>query len=698
MNTTLGRARFVAYILISAFCAAWTICAGQDASWDFIHYHVYAGFSAIHDRISQDFFPAGPQSYFNPYVYVPAYWLTQTSLPTWAAAGLLALGQSVVGWIAFELSWALRMRDRDPSWARIGVATLLGLASPILLAQLGTGYADVTSGIFVLGAVWALVRGVADGRLRYAALAGLLVGAATVLKLSNAIFGLAIGISMLLTTSDGLRQGIRQAGTYGLAGALSAAVFGAPWALKLWAHFRNPVFPFLNSWFRSDAFPTDTAGKHMRFVPEGVVDALLRPLKMALPNSGIYVEAPLPDPRYAAVFLAVLVFLGVWAVRSRRSPEAAPFLIRRTPLLAATLVFLVSWALWLWTSGNGRYLAPMTILVGILAAQIWDRATAGRVRPYWYGIAALVLVHGVGLSLGSKLRWNSGPWGSKWLNIEVPAELTRTPYLYLGTDLSSASALAPWVHPASSFVHVNGQSPMALDGPGGRQLATLLQRYQGRIRMVGLMFDRPTPKTLKAAESGFQYRVARLGLRLDISDCEAVRLQVHENLKIESLSTEQRYNRNGEYYAACKVVPAPELRAKYEQEVKVPNRIFDDIERRCPGLFSPRRPVTEQVGSKTWWRYYVATDMRLMVADKEILYIDTYRLGPAITLGTVENWLAGKGSVHCGLRYVPIAAVYPHVNALGLTAPAASPASAGASPASQVSRKTSTQSEPKPAN
>ena len=34
---------------------------GKDMASDTLSYHVYAGFSALHDRFSQDYFAAGPQ-------------------------------------------------------------------------------------------------------------------------------------------------------------------------------------------------------------------------------------------------------------------------------------------------------------------------------------------------------------------------------------------------------------------------------------------------------------------------------------------------------------------------------------------------------------------------------------------------------------------------------------------------------------
>jgi hypothetical protein len=44
---------------------------GKEMAWDMLNYHQYGSFGAVNDRFGQDYFAAGPRSYFNPYAYVP---------------------------------------------------------------------------------------------------------------------------------------------------------------------------------------------------------------------------------------------------------------------------------------------------------------------------------------------------------------------------------------------------------------------------------------------------------------------------------------------------------------------------------------------------------------------------------------------------------------------------------------------------
>src|SRR6185312_12870362 len=94
--------RFLVYAsctLVAAF-ASWLL--GKDMQWDTLHYHLYAGFSALHDRFGRDYFAAGEQSYLNPYIYVPFYLLATSGLPALTVATVLAVIQSAILWLSYE--------------------------------------------------------------------------------------------------------------------------------------------------------------------------------------------------------------------------------------------------------------------------------------------------------------------------------------------------------------------------------------------------------------------------------------------------------------------------------------------------------------------------------------------------------------------------------------------------------------------
>src|ERR1700709_234631 len=59
-------------MIASAF---YTWIQGQDANWDWQNYHEYNVWAVLNNRYGTDVLPAGFQTYFNPAVYFPAYYL-----------------------------------------------------------------------------------------------------------------------------------------------------------------------------------------------------------------------------------------------------------------------------------------------------------------------------------------------------------------------------------------------------------------------------------------------------------------------------------------------------------------------------------------------------------------------------------------------------------------------------------------------
>src|SRR3984885_21647 len=128
------RVRIVVYVACALISIATNFFLGKDMSWDMLNYHVYAGFSALNDRFAQDYFAAGPQSYFNPYAFVPFYLLVKLGLPGLVVGTVLAMVQSVVLWITYELACCVCPPGGRKERLLFGLsATVLALMNPVLL-------------------------------------------------------------------------------------------------------------------------------------------------------------------------------------------------------------------------------------------------------------------------------------------------------------------------------------------------------------------------------------------------------------------------------------------------------------------------------------------------------------------------------------------------------------------------------------
>src|SRR4249919_3805390 len=69
--------------------AVYTWFVGEDVNWDWQNYHEYNVWAVLNGRYDTDAVPAGFQTYFNPVVYFPYYYLRHL-LPS--PSGLLIMG------------------------------------------------------------------------------------------------------------------------------------------------------------------------------------------------------------------------------------------------------------------------------------------------------------------------------------------------------------------------------------------------------------------------------------------------------------------------------------------------------------------------------------------------------------------------------------------------------------------------------
>src|SRR5688572_17858799 len=94
----------------------------------------------------------------------------------------------------------------------------------------------------------------------------------------------------------------------------------------------------------------------IRFMPDTWRDAILRPIAMAAPDSGVYIEIMAPDLRFAMIGLLLLIWtMVIWRVKWRP-----------TPTLMLLVFVVTAFVPWLATTGNGRYFIPILLAAGPL--------------------------------------------------------------------------------------------------------------------------------------------------------------------------------------------------------------------------------------------------------------------------------------------------------------------------------------------
>jgi hypothetical protein len=399
-----------------AMGAAYTFYTGEDINWDWRNYHEYSAFAWIHGRLNQDVAPAGVQNFFNPLAYLPAYLLRHSiGAPYWGMllGALHGLNLALIYWFTrIVLASAA-------SGAMLAAAVIIAAFSPMTLSEVGTSFADILTALPVIAGLGLILSAEAPHRARYL-VAAMLIGGAVGLKLTNMVFLVGAGASLLFAARPLMAMSYFAIGA--VAGLLGT---GGAWGWMLWQEFGNPVFPFYNTVFRSPEAPLD-AITDVRFMPHNLWEAFAYPFYWA---AGIYRsnEYPFRDPRFAIAFVlfatnAGLALLARMRVFTRRDKQ---FL----------LFFFVAYAMWLLTFSIHRYAvvlelltAPLVVLLFSRLLRALQRNSLTPDRPRWSQFVTVGLA--VAIALWSQpADWFRRPWSDPY-KPQLPAALS-TPATYL---------------------------------------------------------------------------------------------------------------------------------------------------------------------------------------------------------------------------------------------------------------------------
>lgn len=469
--------------------AGYTWFAGEDINWDWLNYHEYGAFALLNGRFEIDVAPGGFQTFLNPLAYVPAYLLRHhIGAPYW---GLL-LG-AIHGLNLALIYWLSRVVLGSAANA-FTLAASLGIAAfgPMTLSEVGTSFADILTSLPVIAGVGLILSADEDGDRRMIG-AGLLIGAAVGLKLTNMVFLIGAGTCLLLAARP-LPAMVR----FAAGSAAGAIVTGGFWSWKLWQEFGNPVFPFYNGFFRSPEAPLAPI-TDVRFFPHGLLDAAAYPFYWLVGDHRSS-EWAFRDPRFAVLIVVFVLALGarlIWKARIFQRQDKQ-FL----------LFFTVAYAMWLLTFSIHRYAialeilaAPLIVLLLVRLMQAIERGRAG-IEPS-KAMNGLVMVVAVAIALWSQpADWFRRPWSNPYRpQLAGPLSVPAT-YLMIEKPLGYVVPLLPAgsrVYQVSDIV-----MPIAQGGSLDRRIRSgLAQPLQGGVWALHLRGSAPQQSLLDAYSLAF---------------------------------------------------------------------------------------------------------------------------------------------------------------------------------------------------
>jgi hypothetical protein len=422
----MNRAVWAAALFFSATSCLVSLYLGQDANYDLKNYHLYNAWSLLNGRWSQDLVAAGPQTFFSPFLDIPYYLAAAHLLPAHDAllVALAGLPYGVLLWFVYLIARRIADCLELGKWDRgaaIAASVLLGGTGAATWSEIGTTFNDITVAAMVLAALHQVLIGSADSEAgpspRKVAVAGVLLGLATGLKLTGAMYVPSMAVAMF-AVAHGWRNRIRGLAIYGFwVLAAFAAIYG-PWAWRLYDLTGNPFFPLFNGIFHSD-WITGINVRDDRFMPRSWMQWASYPFYWATLQSGVVTEVPFRDVRFAMAY----VFLASYAAIALacRQLRAQLFFGRYRAVQIVVLFFAVSYVVWLVAFSVFRYLVAAECIAGVLivigtmaVARRWAR------KPKWMPAFCAISIAGLIVIYNVSPQWGRAPVGTDLLAVHAP--------------------------------------------------------------------------------------------------------------------------------------------------------------------------------------------------------------------------------------------------------------------------------------
>jgi len=479
------------------------VAAGTDRNWDLQNYHLYAPHAWLHGRLFRDVAPGQMQGYFNPLLHMPWYglfWLLLEWPRVFAFVSGLPAGLLAILYLRIVYAHAATLlpsrRARIAATVAMGAMGLTGVA---FVPGIGLSTGDIWVAVPLMGAYGIVLRSAIRKdageapNLRAVAIAGLLAGLATGLKLTSLPFAAAIGLMLLATL--GLRAGV----VAGLAMTVGFLAGFVPHAFLLWRETGNPTFPLNNHIFRSPDW-LGTPLLDRRFLPRSLLQAVFYPFWWLEANSSLVSELRMRDWRLAMAFVALPPALVALARGEAGRGTRAAWLLLGTCIL--------SYSGWVMLFGIYRYLvflemlaAPL-VLTG-LALLFWRREI-----PSVLGIVTAAVL---AMATTIHMNWGHGPHGSRIL--EVPSLPVGRGSIVITTDPEPYGYLVPFLPPDAIVLGIrnNFLAPGQEHGLA-RRIHERLTAHDGPIWVIHAPGD----------EEGRDAALLVLGLKTEAKLCEVV--------------------------------------------------------------------------------------------------------------------------------------------------------------------------------
>ena len=489
----------VALAACVAAAGLYSVHARLDVNWDLKNYHFYNAYAFLNARLGWDIAPAQLQTYYNPLLDLPFYFLVQAIPSPRIIAFVMGTTTGVAAFALLRMLVVLFPKDETgrPLW--IALAFAIGATGSMGLSVIGSTMNEWPPAMMLMLSLSILIASIAKhGRPTIAALgiAGVVTGIAVGLKLTYGVFG--VGMTIATAASGTWREralSVMAIGGFLFAGFLAS--YGL-WGATLYEHFANPFFPHFNAIFKSPWWePVDYFDRH--FGPRDALQAIFFPFYLAREYK-LVSEVSFRDWRLAVLFTLAIAAAIRYLATGRRE--------RLAPTWKLLAVFtLASYLTWLKLFGIYRYLVPLEMLAGPLivgcALYLLPRGNVARVA------IAILAVLIVGTTRDAS--WGRLPFRGAYFDVSVPEVLPRS--LVIVGPYEPMSYAIPFFRPDTRFVSPsNNLLEVTQENLLARRIREVVAGHKGAIYTMDFR-----------GQDGVNAALRRYGLARDERSCLPIR-------------------------------------------------------------------------------------------------------------------------------------------------------------------------------
>lgn len=338
---------------------------------DFYNYHYFVPWAFFHQRTFVDVALAMENSYHNPLVEMPAYFIINHFNET--PAVLYTFQGFWFGVLIFSFyKFCFLIFDSKQILGKIQIFLTITLVFGgfALMTQIGTSSNEIPVSIGVIVALFLLYREIfvwQTERKSIFLLAGGILGAMLGLKLTVVVYCLAAGISLILFGRI-FKNPVKIILFFTLGGFLGFCLTHGYWSYILYKNMENPIFPYLNNVFKSPYY-ADKFLSYSTFYKKNWFDYLIFPYLASFQKDvRITSEAYMVDIRLALGY--TLLIISVLSLIFTKNP-AMKIKNNKGIIFLITFTFL-AYLVWLQMFSIIRYAVPIEMLISLFVVKYFS--------------------------------------------------------------------------------------------------------------------------------------------------------------------------------------------------------------------------------------------------------------------------------------------------------------------------------------